>query len=201
MLETIPTYERHNKLFHKREKRIYYCSLDIPASVTYNQRNIYRVFNFIETREIIKDSSVRMFIFLGRHKHIPHQWREKSNEIVISTNVDDQRMSLSCDFFLIFLIPPFDYHFFPSFSTVHLSFMKMAKRHKNFESHFLRHYVSSNHFFLYFFPSNYKKRNISYLFFLRWYDKLTDTQIRWYQSCWREILLDFRFCEHLKSRW
>lgn len=46
----------------------------------------------------------------------------------------------------------FHYHFFSGFSTIHLSFMEMVKRHKNFESYFLRHYVSSNHFFLHFFP-------------------------------------------------
>lgn len=69
-------------------------------------------------------------------------------------------------FFLILFW--FHYHFFSGFSTVHLSFMEMVKRHKNFESYFLRHYVSSNHFFLLFYPSSdCKKRNVSYLF-SRW---------------------------------
>lgn len=49
----------------------------------------------LKQEKIMKDSSVRVFISPSRQKHIPHQWREKSNEIVISTNVDDQRMSLS----------------------------------------------------------------------------------------------------------
>lgn len=58
--------------------------------------------------------------------------RKKSNEIVISTNVHDQRMSLFSLIFFCFLILFwflfFHYHFF--FSSVHLSFMEMAKWQK-----------------------------------------------------------------------
>lgn len=130
----------------------------------YRRKHIFESPISLKPEKIIKDSSVRVFIFPNRHKHVPHQWREK---IEWDCHIHERRWSTHVPFapFFFFYTFWFHYHFFPGFSTIHLSFMEMVKRHKNFESYFLRHYVSSNHFFLCFFPfSDCKKRNVSYLF-------------------------------------
>lgn len=138
----------------------------------------------LKQEKIIKDSSVHFsWPPQTRPPSMRGKERKKSNEIVRSTNVDDQRMSL-----LRFNTFWFHYHFFFClFSTVHLSFMEMAERHKNFESYFLRHYVSSNHFFQVF--SFFLFSDVSYLFFFNGYGELTDAApVTWHPSCRSEFL-------------
>lgn len=157
------------------------------------KENTLRVSNFIETRENNKRFICPCVHFSKPPQTHPHQWREKNR---MRLSYPRTSMINACPFsfdvfFNTFWFLLTYYHFFSDFSTVHLSFMEMAKRHKNFESYFLRHYISSNHFFLCFFPLRTARREtFSYLFFLNWYGKLTDAaQVSWHQSCRGEFFL------------
>lgn len=174
-----------------RQNNRYYNRTSTPAGwVTDYRKKKHTHTHFVSPislnpEKIIKDSSVRVFIFPIRHKHRGKiEWDCHIHERRWSTHVPFASVS----FFLIHTFW-FHYHFFSGFSSVHLSFMEMVKRHKNFESYFLRHYVSSNHFFLHFFllfGLQEEKRHLFVL--LNGYGKLTDAApVSRHTCCRRDI--------------
>lgn len=169
----------------------------------WKEKTHFQSSNFIETREIIKHSSVRVFIFFpSRHEHTSHQWREKSNEIVISTNVDDQRM---CPFFFPFLI-----FFWTLLSTI-ISFPVFLpsichlwrwRNDTKTSNHIL--YVITFHLIIsssiFFFGLQKEKR---FLFVFSSVDTANwqTHKLSWYQSCRSEVFVVFpiRSCPKTKG--